>query len=186
MKYYRPIELQNYDVIKRKALEFALADPGTRSNKIFWNPLNLVDFSRAVPELNAALSVFGMSATYIAAIVKSTLIPGTIHIDGMATGHGACVARLQLPLWNTEGSATKFYRSDSEVEKRFNAAGTPYLHIDQESCVEVDSVEILQPTIIRIDVPHTVIAGPRLPRITLTVKLSKDPAFMLEDDYAAV
>ena len=48
--------------------------------------------------------------------------------------------------------------------------------------IEVDAVEIVKPTVVKITEPHIVqiYEGSVLPRITLTIGFETDPAYLLE------
>ena len=78
------------------------------------------------------------------------------HIDGKRT------AAVNIPLSGSEFSRTTFYKSDSEIILAYD--NTRVLHSIKSRLDPVFEFTLSRPTLIRTDVPHSVIAGnePRL------------------------
>ena len=67
----------------------------------------------------------------------------------------------------------------------YDDAGNPIEYTTETrdgNYIEVDAVEIVKPTVVKITEPHIVqiYEGSVLPRITLTIGFETDPAYLLE------
>ncbi len=180
LTYYKILELENYDTIINKSLAYVKTIDIAYNRKLAqasWYNLSVRELTVACPELSFALSKHDLKIHMAAVYVMYDPRHTSIHIDQYKAQ-----ARLNLPLLNCDNTYTNFYESDGEIVKwinpdsgviSYNTTGQPRL---------VDRVEIKQATVIRTKVLHSVdlpIGNP-VPRITLTLGLSKDPVYMLE------
>ncbi len=121
----------------------------------------------------------------------------TDNYDAVADGKGAACRRINMPVMNCQKSITRFWKQkplasvddDAQgqnpewVTDRLGADnlkwkptrvlmpdGTHYNNFAYKNMIEVDSVVVDKPTIIRVDVPHNVtMSGWKFPRVTVTV-----------------
>ena len=121
----------------------------------------------------------------------------TDNYDAVADGKGAACRRINMPVMNCKKSVTRFWKQkplasvddDAQgqnpewVTDRLGADnlkwkptrvlmpdGTHYNNFAYKNMIEVDSVVVDKPTIIRVDVPHNVtMSGWKFPRVTVTV-----------------
>ena len=95
-----------------------------------------------------------------------------VHIDYINPNWNQC--RLNVPILNTEGSITEFY-TGGNYEKIIQNNGLSYLESIDDSAIKVDEIELIKPTILRIQSPHRVNTNTTtVPRICLTIFTSKD------------
>ena len=179
LTYYKIIDLENYDTIIKKSLDYVKTIDTAYNRKLraSWYTLSVRELIIACPELSFALDKHDLKIHMAAVYVMYDPMHSGIHIDNYNAQ-----ARLSLPLLNCNNTYTNFYESDGEIVKwinpdsgevSWNPTGQPKL---------VDRVEIKQATVIRTKVFHSVDVpiGNPVPRITLTLGLSKDPVYMLE------
>ena len=120
----------------------------------------------------------------------------TDNYDAIADGKGAACRRINMPVMNCQQSVTRFWKqkptsvdddaqgqSPEWVADRLGADnlkwkptrilmpdGTHYNNFAYKNMIEIDSVVVDKPTIIRVDVPHNVtVTGWKFPRVTVTV-----------------
>ena len=120
----------------------------------------------------------------------------TDNYDAVADGKGAASRRINMPVMNCQQSVTRFWKqkptsvdddaqgqSPEWVADRLGADnlkwkptrilmpdGTHYNNFAYKNMIEIDSVVVDKPTIIRVDVPHNVtVTGWKFPRVTVTV-----------------
>ena len=120
----------------------------------------------------------------------------TDNYDAVADGKGAAGRRINMPVMNCQQSVTRFWtqkptsvdddaqgQSPEWVADRLGADnlkwkptrilmpdGTHYNNFAYKNMIEIDSVVVDKPTIIRVDVPHNVtVTGWKFPRVTVTV-----------------
>lgn len=95
-----------------------------------------------------------------------------IHGDG----DPAFMHTLVIPIWNTENTFTEFFKCPDGPKPTILAHTDHNVYYDSydiDKCTLVDSVEILEPTIINTDVPHRVIhrRGDTAVRVTAAIRL---------------
>lgn len=128
------------------------------------------------PSLRQALKDAGRQLVYAATIMKRSDEPIFIHVDHMP----GVQARVLLPIENTEGSYTAFYQNHVPLkDDAFQSSYRAYT-ARPEDCTEIERVHMVQPIVLRITTPHAVICNPTSgPRVTLTLRLDKDPVDLL-------
>ena len=174
MIYYKKIEIDNFEVITQKTLEFIQSKDNINRVGFYWLPWT--EYSEYCPEILTAFSRYGLEPIGAATITFNTYKP-SIHIDDV---FHEC--RINLPVLNCEGSATEFYEGGEFIAAHTVEKKSPYYVLDPTSSpVKVDEVEIIQPTVIRVRAPHCVRTNPEtLPRISLSVAFTVDPVFLLD------
>ena len=175
MKYYAYLNLDEFEVIQQKTLEFI--QPIDKINYGF-SLLDKNKFLSVCPELQQSFDKFNLRVDGVALYV--TYIDGPIHIDYKTNKLNEC--RINIPILNCAGSRTQFF-SGGEFDATVQKNGLTYYKLKETdtSIVKEDEVEIIKPVVMRIQEPHRVVNNPdgEVPRICMTVFTDKDPVFLL-------
>lgn len=107
---------------------------------------------------------------------------GRIHTDWRPTDYGYQLA-LQIPLVNCENTITKLWESDYIPPTQYTANGQPYNYYDPDRCKKVTEFKLVQPTIFRTDVPHSVDNPTNLTRKAISIRFKQDPWDLVGDLY---
>ena len=180
MIYYKPIELDYYDIIVRKCLAYVKTMDKAYNrvlSKASWYDLNLMTLIKECPEIILAFNKYDLKPIMAAAYIMYDPTHTSIHVD-----HFPSQTRINLPLLNCKNTYTNFYKSKNEPVKWINPDSGVVSYNVVGDYELVDRVEIMQATIIRTKVLHSVdlpIDNP-VPRITLTLGFDKDPVFLLD------
>lgn len=128
------------------------------------------DEFRQVKSLCALISKLGWDSQWLCTAIvvvynKDAIVP---HVDS----EGAEFS-LILPLMNTEQTFTVFYESDSDPIKTYqpNSSVGYFGFAKNAQLREIDRIEMTEPTLIKIQVPHAVEVNHNLPRIVLSLRL---------------
>ena len=94
-----------------------------------------------------------------------------IHHDTVGSKYS-----LNIPIQNTKGTYTMFYATQSKpVEQNHgNILSQSYWYYDQNNCVEKARIEMNQPYLIDVSVPHNAINPTDKTRIVLLVRLNSN------------
>lgn len=178
MRYYKSIEINDFQIIKNKTLEFIEKHnlyeiSGFRN--MYWD-----EYIVYCPEILTAFSVQGLYPTVGYLCVSYSLDDFSIHIDTKSKNSHLC--RINLPILNCEGTLTEYYTGgEYEIFNQSNDKSYFKIKPDGKSVIKVDEIEIIKPTVIRVQEPHRVITNlNKVPRITMTLKMNKDPVFLLD------
>lgn len=176
MMYWKHIDLPGWEHEVQKLKSWVLASPVLRSRQ-FWNVIDPQVMAYKTTNLGELLKTHLDSECVYCAVIVSHNASENVHIDYM----DGVKARLQLPIMNVEGSLTKFFSAPASAKKLVRVPNNaPYWAITPGAETFETEVCIDRPTIIRTDQAHSVKANAaRLPRITLTVRLDKDPVRFL-------
>jgi hypothetical protein len=180
MIYYKPIELDYYDIIVRKCLAYVKTFDKAYNRMLpraSWYDLNLTTLIKECPELMLAFKKYDLKPIMAAIYIMYNSAHTSIHVDAFPSQ-----ARINLPLLNCKNTYTNFYESKNEPIKWINPDSGVISYNVVGDHILVDRVEIMQSTIIRTKVLHSVdlpINNP-VPRITLTLGFDKDPVFLLD------
>ena len=180
MIYYKPIELEYYNIIIHKCLTYikTIHTVYNRSlPKASWYDLNLMTLIKECPEIILAFNKYDLKPVMVGAHVMYDPTHTSVHVDGYPAQ-----ARINLPLLNCKNTYTTFYESKTEPVKSINLDSGVVSYSAVGDYKLVDRVEIKQATIIRTKVLHSVdlpIGNP-IPRITLSLGFNKDPVFLLD------
>jgi hypothetical protein len=181
MQYWKRIEMQNWEVIAAKTLDYIkeytkLLD--RTSYKGPFNSFNTLHYLEKVPEIQDACKKYGLHYETANVYVMWSNEHSFPHKD-----YTDSIARINLPILNCAGSSTVFYKG-LKGRRMVLSTGSPfYLTVDRKNIEQVDVVEIDQPTIIRVSEGHDVILpeNPILPRISLTISTAPDVGLLLDD-----
>jgi hypothetical protein len=197
MRYYREIDLKNIETIQEKGLKFindllATSDLHTVVGYHKLRKHNI--FLQEIPELQDAFDEYNLTIQTVAYYIStkpsidyvpadqsqkklSHMIKNPIHTD--IYHHQA---RINIPILNTKGTFTRFFTNCVHKPWKNPFTGAGFSVITNTDYVEVDAIEIINPTVLRISEPHMVQIneGSILPRITLTVGFNIDPVYLLD------
>ncbi len=180
MIYYKELDLPYADLVQEKTLRYIKEQTKilTEPSSYIWHSLNFEEFIKHVPELFDAAKPLGLIPDMVALFVVHNPENSSMHAD---TYHHR--ARINFPILNCSGSSTSFYTNAKlvKVTNKNNSISNLKV-VNTEECIQVASVEIKKPVLMRVDEPHKVEVptGNPLPRITLTVGFTVDPVVLLE------
>ena len=140
----------------------------------FWNPVLIEDIETYFPEIISNTSQFGKIKEL--AILLLTTDSSTLHIDHTVGLNKNVKARLNIPILNTLGSFTAFYENLDDLPYHVTPGGTKFWDSDlRYTLTPITSVEVTEPTILRISAPHSVLNKEGIfPRITITISFEED------------
>jgi hypothetical protein len=177
MKYYRYLDL-DWQACCRQLLHYIKVDcprlliPDNSS----WRGADLEDITKKVPELADMFQPLNLTIRYVAFFISKYQY-GTIHIDADLVSK----ARINLPVLNCENTETRFFTTNAEPKKIFQANGVPLMKIDPSTCTHVDQFYLTQPVVFRNTEPHQVVSNnTNHPRISCTVAFNEDIEYLLE------
>jgi len=180
MKYYKKIDVDYLDEIVAISLEYIKSkqDIYSKSKKGSFHLLDTYKLLNLCPQINHAFNKYNLVCDYTAAFITYSNSEAPIHIDSYGKE-----ARINIPLENCKGSFTKFYSGGD-----FKSWANPETRITAFEYIGgatfADQVELDQPTVIRVRVPHRVQMNPMfgVPRVALTLGFNVDPVFLLDTD----
>jgi hypothetical protein len=181
MIYYKKIFIDDLEIIQAKVLAFIKARPAIyyRRSATSYNWLNVSDLLNACPELVTSFAKFDLEITFAASHCMWKNRESVVHIDRVPWE-----CRINVPILNTKGSRTFFYTNvDYKEDVHIMADGRKYdvYTTTNTDFVEADSVEVDQPTVLRVRAAHRVIMNElTAPRINLTLGFNRDPVYMLD------
>jgi hypothetical protein len=171
---FRTIEIENLDVIVAKCLAIMRPHIVNFTNLYYLDSFNQsngrTDRFRQIPELMSAMKKLGWDHHWwtSALVVSYNDLP--IHYD-----HGDFKYSLNIPILNTKGTSTVFYKANAPATLKNPFEGQYYYEYDPKDVEEIERVEIIQPTLIKVHTPHTVLLGAGLkPRVVLALRLHDD------------
>mgnify|MGYP003343101316 CR=1 FL=1 len=196
MKYYREIDLDNFEIIQEKLLKYAgsVLESKTIETVGFYPIYKHQKLLSDIPELQQSFDKYDLKIKTIAFYISNKPTTDYVSADEPLKKMAHTVknpihadvsvhqARINLPILNTKGTYTRFF-TNCKLKSCVNPfTGTPFILVTNKDYIEVDAVEIVKPTVVKITEPHIVqiYEGSVLPRITLTIGFETDPAYLLE------
>lgn len=160
MILYKKIHLDYLDIIRQKVLEYFPNDAYQRTH-LFYIPnnkeifLNIEELTTQLEKLNLLeyVHAFGFY------VIQPTLNT-QIHIDSTDRNYS-----FNLPILNCDNTFVNFYTT--EIEHK------PLLFFSPEDCIKIDEVEMSEPHIVHVKVPHNVSVYHNKTRITLLIRLNE-------------
>ena len=183
MKYYKKIFLDDLETIQTKVLGFIKAKPSIyfRTSETSYNWLDVPSLLHCCPELVTSFAKLDLKIVFAASHCMWKNTQSVVHIDRVPWE-----CRINVPILNTKGSSTVFYTNvQYKDDVHVMADGRKYdvYTTTNTDFIEVDRVEIDQPTVLRVRAPHKVIMNEAtVPRINLTLGFDKDPVYLLEGE----
>jgi hypothetical protein len=179
MSYWKRIELKNIDVIIEKSLEFLKIHTPYMMKESFkgaFISLAPYQFLQKIPEITESLQEHGLFVEDANIYVMWNNKDSVVHKD-----YTDSIGRINIPLLNCEGTYTTFYEN-VHSRRLVLPTSAPFYMTTNKDYIEVDRVEIIQPTIIKVCDGHNVIMDEtRVPRITLTLTCTPDAGLLLDD-----
>jgi len=177
MKYYKQINIDNFEIIQQKTLSFIIKMGHMDRMGFHW--LQWKEYVEWCPEILTAFSKFNINPIGAATISTRSIVNAKVHVD-TSTGPTIKQCRINLPILNCEGSRTEFY-TGGEYNIAYTLGNNPFMVLKEDSApTKVDELELTAPTVLRVLEPHRVIVNmERIPRISLSVDTDIDPLFLL-------
>ena len=181
MIYYKKICIDNLEIIQSKVLEFIKLQPNIyfRRSNTSYNHLVVSELLQCCPELVSSFAKFDLKIVFAAAHCMWKNNQVAVHIDRVPWE-----ARINVPILNTNGSSTVFYTNaqyKEDIHVMSNGRKYDVYTITSKDYVEIDRVEVDQPTVLRVREAHKVIINEAFaPRIAITLGFDKDPIYMLD------
>jgi hypothetical protein len=181
MQYYKSIEMNDFNLIKQITLQYAieknhLIDKGT------FRFINWDEYTLYCPQILTAFSMYDLTPVTGYFHVSHGRRGNDLHIDYQSNELPMC--RVNVPILNCEGSVTEFYTGGNYLPYNAKSNGSySFLMVEDFSlAIKVAEVEILKPTVLRIQEPHRVVPNlDAVPRITLSLIMNRDPVFLLDE-----
>lgn len=180
MIYFKEIFLPNFKNIQKK-IDSYFSEWVTLPT----GGVTLIDkekIKQVAPELEDDLLSMNIKIQNIGVHVLYKDTESKVHVDYVNPNQNQC--RLNIPIRNTEGSKTAFYTGGNykKIYQNFKPVCF-YLQAIDDSAVKVSEIEMINPTIIRVQEPHKVIINlQKVPRICLTIYTDVDMVSFLEDN----
>ena len=171
MKNYIPIKIENLSIIQNEVVKLFPLENESRS-VLFYIKDSIREFLKidSLREELKRLELIDSIANIAFYNLHTTLNQGgAIHID-----YGDSTFSLNLPIRYCDNTFVNFYSSTAEPGKRFNNANVPYYYVDNSNCNFVDRIEMSEPYIINVKVPHNVVNINQTNRKTLLIRLKQD------------
>ena len=181
-RHFKHIDLPGWEQVADAVLKWTAEQTDFLSNKKY---RGLIDIDtrrmiKEVPELEQLFKSAGFNIVNISYFLRND------YILSMPHSHvGNDLSRINIPILNCKGTATKFYKGSISNNLIHNQQGLP-LHslLSFNDAIEIASCEISVPTVLSVKTLHAVIVPPAsaLPRIMLSVRVDPDPIYLLIND----
>ena len=172
MKYYRYIDI-DYKIILDDVQSYIKNN--SSKLKSSFNNLNLTDFLNSVPKFPSIFQPLNLTIKTVSVIICNDKF-GSIHLD-----QADCNVRINIPILNCEKSETRFFINHGTTQIRFLENRLPWFYIDPSKCDHVDTLVLDKPAVLRVTVPHQVVAGDLLPRISISVRFHENIDHLIDD-----
>ena len=173
MNLYRIVDLPNFEVIRKTIHDVLSTQQLSSTDGVypFDADIDMHAWMQRIPLLVQDLKSVGLYEGWVATSLVLTYTKIPIHKDHAVEFDYS----LNLPIINTKDTYTCFYESSEPPETRRLPSGLPYDAYDESKCTLIDKVEILQPTLLNVKVPHGVtLDNKSIPRITMALRMKHD------------
>jgi len=172
MRVYKPIQIDQFDLTQQQLLSYA------RKHITNWSTGSIIvdpeaifsaapDFKKFIEQHNLVWDI----ARFFITEPQSSI---GIHIDG--TELYPKYLALNLPVLNCAGTYMKWWDNlDQVLIKDFEQYSPNIKVLDGLYKTTIDTLELLTPHLVRIDVPHNVINNTDGIRIILSVRFKPEP-----------
>ena len=158
MQYYKVLDLDCTEAAEKLKFFYLM----NRDKFQFWTDADLSIIKKICPELQEIFDPLQLTIQTVA-FVKMDENQSPIHRD--LTSYSA---RINIPVLHCENTVTKFFTS--QAEPRIIDVTPPIPAYKAEDCVEVASVVLSKPTVLRIREIHQIISNnPYKPRVSCTI-----------------
>jgi hypothetical protein len=171
MSLYKTIELPNFEVVRKTIYDILQTQQLSQTDGVypFDAGIDMHSWMQRIRLLVEDLKSIGLHDGWVATSLVLTYKEIPIHMDHAQEFDYS----LNLPILNTEGTFTCFYESLEPPETRWLPNGIPYDAYNPKKCKMIDKVEILEPTLLNVKVPHGVVLNNNpTPRITMALRMN--------------
>ena len=178
MLFTHPFPLKSFDALKNCTLEKTKHLVNDKIYTIRINPP--LDIEQLV---NSELLSYGLpkASNFLAFKRKNWLDanPNTVHVDYSSAIDQILHASIVLPIDGCEGTSMYWMSGDHHYEKRFLADGDAYKAVIWNSPPTISNkIEILEPTLCRVDIPHDALSNINGSyRTILSIRFKTNPTF---------
>lgn len=185
MLLYKKFHIDNYEEIRQQLYNF------------FINRFELVEtlsgiptdeLLAAVPRLQDIFDEHNLTVSFCAGFIRSPRLAAPIHIDDGHEGSTTLLA-LNLPILNCKDTYHYWFdipASDlGTIHDRGNTYRSMPVDFDWTTLPQLDRLELTEPHLVRIDLPHNVVNDTDNYRMILSIRFHPQP-FHLWPDVTAV
>lgn len=177
MKYYTRIHVPNFRIIQEKTQAFL--DSKNWRPRVGFHAVPWDEYVESCSEILTAFEMYDLKPLWAATYITYEQKHSSPHIDYRNPQLNLC--RINLPIKNCTGTYTEFF-TGGEYREVYQPTGEKFYIVKSDAnLVKVDQVEMVGPTVMRVQEPHRVVhtLPDRQQRINLTVYTDKDPVFLL-------
>lgn len=168
---YSVLQLSNFKYVRLIISNTLLQIPIEKDDGVYPYAagIDIHSWMQSIPLLVEDLKSVNLYKYWVASSLVLTYDRIVIHRDHAAEFDYS----LNLPIMNTEDTYTCFYSSSVEPQTRYLPNGLPYDAYDENTCSIIDKVELVEPTLLNVKIPHGVTLGNnKIPRITIALRMS--------------
>lgn len=177
MILYKKLVIDNYKQIQEKIYNYFVDTyNGAQQETVgFMTP---DDIARVAPELTAFFKQNDMHPAYGAILIRTPHVVAPVHIDNDLEILKPELA-INLPIANCDNTLMNWFNFPVAELEHINDRGNRYrslpLNFDWNTLELLDSVELTDPHLLRIDVPHNVVNNKDLYRMILSIRFDPQP-----------
>ena len=182
MLVYKPIEIKNYEQIQTAINDLLDAKFGNNETLTM---ISIEEVYATAPALHEFFVDNNIIPYYMVAFVRSPGVVAPIHIDNDTGDVVNFELALNLPIANCDSTQMHWYDlpissleyiEDTEKNERYRAYGTdPLIY---KTLTPIASLELLQPYLMRIDIPHNIINDKDTYRKIISIRFNPQPVHL--------
>ena len=174
MLLYKKISIENFDIIQDQILSFLTKHFGSIEKEIL-SGIPKDEILSAVPLLNDFFVKNNLQPNMFAVFVRAPRVRAPIHTDGDSEDKLRYLA-INLPIANCENTYQNYYAIPTTELEFIEDRGHRYRAYKKEPRPEIfDRVEIVEPHLLRVDMPHDVDNEQDTYRVMLSVRFDPQP-----------
>jgi hypothetical protein len=174
MLLYQKIKIDNFDTIQKQLLSF-LTKHFNGLEKEILSGVSKDEILTAVPLLNEFFVKHNLTPNMVAVFVRSPKVRAPIHVDGDSEDKLRFLA-INIPIANCEGTYQNYYAIPTSELEFIEDRGNRYRAYTKEPRPGVfDRVEIVEPHLLRVDMPHDVDNDKDTYRVMLSIRFEPQP-----------
>jgi hypothetical protein len=174
MLLYKKIQIDNFNIIQQQILSFLKNYFGSVEKEIL-SGVPKDDILSAVPLLNDFFLKNNLSPIMFAVFVRAPRVRAPIHVDGDSEDKLRYLA-INLPIANCAGTYQNYYAIPTSNLEFIEDRGNRYRAYTKEARPEIiDKVEITEPYLLRVDMPHDVDNEQDTYRVMLSIRFDPQP-----------
>jgi hypothetical protein len=173
MNLYQELQCHNYQEINQQILDYVYSSGLIDSSTTFWNPINTVNFLKAVPLFQQWALSNKLMIQSVAVTIGRSLQCCEPHVDTPPARY-----KLSWPVLNYDQSFNRWFKEKSTNPKTIVNMYNSVMYQDVNDLEEIGRRTISGPAIIDAGIPHDVqflVDNPVWPRIGLQCQLFKEP-----------